>query len=485
MLCIVGFDGHFKRLNPAWTTTLGWSSEEILSRPYLDFVHPDDRAATIVEAERVNDGGTALGFENRYACKSGGYKTLAWRAVPSNADGIIFASVRDVTESRRLEAERRQSATERESLLQELHLRREDEHFRVLAEAIPQIVWTANPDGGLDYYNQRWFDYTGMSLEQTRGWGWEPVLHPDDLANCVDKWTEAVRTGDDYEVEYRFKQASDGRYRWHLGRARPITDATGSIVKWFGTCTDIDDQRRAQDALREGQEQLGARVAERTAQLSTLNAALGESLGEKEILLKEIHHRVKNNLQVISSLLKLHAEQVTDPAARAAFQDSQDRVRSIALLHEQLYQSKNLADVSIATYAEALIHTLLRANASGAVHLRIDAGDITLPMDAAVPFGLILNELVTNSLKHGLGGGTMENARLRVETHAEGDDLELLVADNGPGYPSGFDPANVKSLGMHLILALTKQLEGTIRFSSSGGAECRLRFPRPIPGDET
>lgn len=119
--------------------------------------------------------------------------------------------------------------------------------LKTLAESIPQIVWTATPDGNLDYYNQRWFDYTGMTLEQTKGWGWEPVLHPEDLQNCVTCWTHAIKTGELYEVEYRFKRALDGAYRWHLGRAMPVRDSQGLIVKWFGTCTDIHDQKTITD----------------------------------------------------------------------------------------------------------------------------------------------------------------------------------------------------------------------------------------------
>ncbi len=131
-----------------------------------------------------------------------------------------------------------------------------DAHYRTLAEAIPQIVWTANPDGWLDFYNQRWFDYTGLTLEQTQGWGWEPVLHPDDLQNCILLWTHAYSTGEPYETEYRFKRAADGEYRWHLGRALPVRDADGAIVKWFGTCTDIHDQKEAAEVLRRSRDEL-------------------------------------------------------------------------------------------------------------------------------------------------------------------------------------------------------------------------------------
>jgi PAS domain S-box-containing protein len=129
-------------------------------------------------------------------------------------------------------------------------LRETEARYRYLADSMPQIIWTARPDGYLDYYNQRWFEYTGMTLEQTKGWGWQPVLHPDDVENCLRRWSKAVETGEAYEIEYRFRRASDGTYRWHLGRAVPMRDENGEIIKWFGTCTDIDDRKRTEESLR-------------------------------------------------------------------------------------------------------------------------------------------------------------------------------------------------------------------------------------------
>ena len=119
-----------------------------------------------------------------------------------------------------------------------------EEQYHALADAMPQIVWTARPDGRLDYYNQRWFDYTGTTLDETQGRGWEMLLHPDDFGKSNEKWTEALRTGETFETEYRFKRASDGVYRWHLARAVPVFDAAGQILKWIGTCTDIEDKKR-------------------------------------------------------------------------------------------------------------------------------------------------------------------------------------------------------------------------------------------------
>ena len=108
-----------------------------------------------------------------------------------------------------------------------------------LADVMPQIVWTATPDGSVDYYNRHWFEYIGLTFEQTKDWGWDVVVHPDDLAHTVACWTESIATGIPYEVEYRFKRGSDGAYRWFLGRANPVRNDDGSIVRWFGTCTDM------------------------------------------------------------------------------------------------------------------------------------------------------------------------------------------------------------------------------------------------------
>lgn len=124
-----------------------------------------------------------------------------------------------------------------------------EEQYHALADAMPQIVWTARPDGRLDYYNQRWFDYTGTTLDETQGRGWEMLLHPDDFPRFNDKWTEALRTGETFETEYRFKRAADGVYRWHLARAVPVYEADEKILKWIGTCTDIEEKKREAEAF--------------------------------------------------------------------------------------------------------------------------------------------------------------------------------------------------------------------------------------------
>ncbi|BAY43952.1 PAS/PAC sensor hybrid histidine kinase [Scytonema sp. HK-05] len=137
----------------------------------------------------------------------------------------------------------------------EAALRQSEERYRLLAENVPQMVWITRPDGFVEYFNQRWLDYTGLRLEETLASNWQQVVHPDDLPRAVEKWTTGLRTGNRVEVQYRLKRV-DGVYRWHIVQALPLRDEGGTIVKWFGTCTDIDDQKRTEEALRQSEARL-------------------------------------------------------------------------------------------------------------------------------------------------------------------------------------------------------------------------------------
>ncbi len=128
-------------------------------------------------------------------------------------------------------------------------LRAGAEEFRLVIEAMPQIVWIARPDGWHTHFNQNWMDFTGLTLEESLGHGWNPPFHPEDRARAAAQWERATRTGERYEIEYRLRR-KDGTYHWMLGRAMPMRDASGEIVKWFGTCTDIEGVKQAQARLR-------------------------------------------------------------------------------------------------------------------------------------------------------------------------------------------------------------------------------------------
>lgn len=200
------------------------------------------------------------------------------------------------------------------------------------------------------------------------------------------------------------------------------------------------------------------------------------SLREKDVLLKEVHHRVKNNLQVISSLLNLQAQGITDARAREAFFSSQTRVRSMALIHEKLYRSENFAGINFGDYLRSVTGELVRSYGMGHVTVEVDAASVHLALDSALPCGLIVNELVSNALKHAFEPGAAGSIRVTLQrTGAE--ELELVVADSGRGIPASFDLAKPSSMGMTLVTSLTDQLGGTISVGISGGTVFTVRFP--------
>lgn len=254
---------------------------------------------------------------------------------------------------------------------------------------------------------------------------------------------------------------------------------------------DLIDRKRVAEELRRLNEELEDRVRERTMELAkanqTLHIEIAErqraeelikaSLKEKEMLLQEIHHRVKNNLQVISSLLNLQSSYVDNPEIREIFQESQNRVRSMALVHEKLYRSDDLARIDLADYIRNLASFLFRSYRAGAGHitLNVQADNVFLGIDAAVPCGLILNELISNALKHAFPDKRPGQIRVELRTGPEGA-VNLVVADNGIGFPPDFDFTATDSLGMQLVHTLVEQLDGTLEISGREGASFNIKF---------
>ncbi len=238
MLSIAGFDGCFKQINPAWALALGWEEDEIVGKPWLDLVHPEDKAATIEAGIKAISGTEILKFENRYRCKDGSYRWLSWKAKPYMEEQLLYCSADDITNRKN----------------DELKIAESEIRFRGLANAMPQVVWTARPDGNLNYVNERCYEYSGtVHIDGEDLVDWVAIVHPDDLPNTVQVWTDCIANGKPYEVFQRIFHAQSGKYRWNLTRALPVRGDDGKISIWYGTNTDIEDQRRVEETLRKSE----------------------------------------------------------------------------------------------------------------------------------------------------------------------------------------------------------------------------------------
>ena len=250
--------------------------------------------------------------------------------------------------------------------------------------------------------------------------------------------------------------------------------------------------------LAQAKSQLEQRVEERTAQLAQSKADLEKryqeleladnkikaSLQEKEVMLKEIHHRVKNNLQVISSLLSLQSNHIDDPYALTMFKESQNRVRSMALVHQKLYQSVDLSNIDFGDYINGLTTELYRSYAIDPldIQFRLMSEKIQLPIDLAVPCGLVVNELISNILKHAFPAGFKEEKQIEISIQPyENDGMEVKISDNGIGMPEDFHYKKTDSLGFKLVYILVEdQLRGTIDWTSDNGTIFTIRFNKHI-----
>lgn len=214
---------------------------------------------------------------------------------------------------------------------------------------------------------------------------------------------------------------------------------------------------------------------EKKRQIAEMN--LKRSLEEKEILLKEVHHRVKNNMQIISSILKMQERLINDPKLKTVLGESQNRIRSMALIHENLYRNENLANIKFKNYAQSLVTNISRtySDLQGKISFNFDIKDVFLPIDVGIPCGLIINELISNSFKHAFSNKDKGMISISLIKESENDFL-LSVMDDGVGIDNNFNPQTANSLGMRIVFKLIQQIEGDLSYDFSEGTKYDIRF---------
>ena len=380
--------------DPQFARMFGMSEEQgaagLPIRAYEETFHPDDRERVTAAINAAITSGEP--FECEYRIRDGdGWRWILARGQAEMSDdgrALRFPGVAvDIT--RRKEAENALARTG--SALAESESR-----FRALADTMPQMVWATQPDGLHDYYNARWYEFTGAPAGSTDGEGWNDMFHPEDQDRAWTRWQHSLETGEPYEIEYRLRRA-DGVYRWTLGRALPVRDPEGRIIRWFGTCTDIDDLKQAQAA--------------------------------REVLSQELSHRIKNIFAVVSALVALSGRQ--HPEAREFAKSLRTRIQALARAHEFVRPHTAASAPSIAgSTLQAFLRDLLAAyQDDDGGNVVIEGENAIFDDQAATPVALLFHELATNAAKY--GALSVPGGQVTITSAFEGDRFRLTWRETG------------------------------------------------------
>jgi PAS domain S-box-containing protein len=434
-------------VSPSVRRLLGFSVEEALSRPIDVSMTPESAARIWQDLKQINQSGPVdrnflHKIELEMYRKDG---TTVW--VESMVRGVFdregqfrgyIAVSRDISDRRLAE--------------EELLLSRQ--FNTLILEAIPDPVFVKDSSHRFVLVNDALSAMLGQPAAAILGHCDEDFVPHEEAAVFVERDRLVLESGqpDLYE-----ETLTDGQ-----GRVRTLVTRKGLFI-------DPKGHRFIVGVIRDVSED---KVKERQ---------LRDSLVEKEVLLKEVHHRVKNNLQIISSLLFLQKDAIADAGIQDIFEESRNRIASMALIHEELYRSGDLARVDLKEYLERLAPKVVQSlRGHKSIGFALNLTECRVSVDKAIPFGLIVNELLTNAVKHGLAG--RDSGNIRVSVAWDEDMIRAEIEDDGAGLPEGFHPDAVKSLGMQLVVQLTRQLRGALTFGSGPqGSIFRLNFPKDDP----
>lgn len=413
---------------------MGYSKNELVGQNAFMFVHKDDLKRVYSDfMSGLLSPGKSIVTSFRFRKADGSYVFLesAGAKYESDESNNLVIISRDVTS--RIESEKK---------------------IKRLTAAVEQssnTIVITDINGKIEYVNKKFEDLTGYSKEEAMGCKLN-ILRSEFTSEELykDLWT-TILTGNVWQGEIRNKKKS-GELYWEKIKITPVVDENDLITNFIALKDDITQEKNISEKLE-------------------------QSLKEKEIMLKEIHQRVKNNLQIVISLLNLQSTTVDDLKLKNQLTISQNRVRSMALIHQHLYRSSDLTRINMEDYLIGLSGQLLSSydEQKNVVKVAVNAKDIEFTIDTAVPFGLLVNEIITNSLKHGFQGRKEGNIVITL-SQAGNDEYVLDYHDDGIGIPISIVNGHVVSFGMHLIEMLVSQLDGNFELIPSGGTNYRINF---------
>ena len=325
--------------------------------------------------------------------------------------------------------------------------------IRKISHAIEQsssTILITNAKGSIEYVNPRFTQLTSYTPEEAIGKNPGILKSGKTPPEAYKELWKTIMSGKEWRGEFCNKK-KNGELYWESASISPVKNKGGFVTHFIAIKDDITEQKRKDEQIK-------------------------ASLKEKEVLLKEIHHRVKNNMQVISSLLNLQSKSIKDKRLLDIFKECQNRVKSMALIHEGLYKTKDLAKIDYNEYVQTLISRLIISYVADpdSISLNVSIDNIFLGVDVGIPCGLIINELFTNSVKYAFPEG--KKGEICISFHSDKNKYTLVYSDNGIGLPEDFDFRNTKTLGLELVNILTQQLGGTIKLDRAKGTVFKIVF---------
>ncbi|MHA6246422.1 PAS domain-containing sensor histidine kinase [Pontibacter sp. CAU 1760] len=453
-------NGHVDYFNQQWYSYTRMTEEETLGFGWAPALHPDDREPTT--SDWLASMATGEKYERELRLRNIFTEDYRWflaRAVPArNADGEIikwFGTATYIHDQKMLREQ----------------VEKSEKQFRFLAESIPQIIWTTRPDGYTEYFNKRWHEYTGLHMEESQGDVWSTLLHPEDRERAVERFQYSLRTGEYYEIEYRIKNGYNGTYRWFLGQAMPMRNAEGEIVKWFGTCTDIEDHKRAEEQL-----------VEKNLELERINQDLDSFVYTAS---HDLKLPIVNMAGIYQELIRVATFNDPDaPKMQAMFEKALRQIHTTIqdlsdVVKVQRIQADHMELVDLRTLTEdvqlGLQDLLQETNA----RLNLDFAEApALPFTKSSLKSIIFN-LISNALKYRAPDRAPE---VSLRTQPKGDYIELTVKDNGLGidmskhqnklfqmFKRFHNHVNGSGLGLYIVNRLLTNHGGYINIESKLG----------------